>query len=81
MTCRIGKNKITCTRGDRGANLARMKSIVKDTKGAHWLCEYTKDQFNTLNDMYSVDVYNEKGQLEKKFIKSYLTHINDVPKD
>ena len=79
MTCRIGKNSITCIRGS--SNLSRMKSVVEDTKGTQWYCEFTKEQLDMLGDMNVIDVFNDKGQFKKKFIKSYLTHITDVPKD
>jgi len=76
MTCKIGNHKITCFRGKDP--LEGMMGQVKDKQNNEWYIEYTLDEFSQLDDMAHIDAYDEKGKLQKKFIKSFLTFVRAV---
>jgi len=69
----LGKHSITCFRG--GTPLANMKMKVKDRKNNEWYCKCSEEEFNRYPDSRSVEVYDNKGRLAKKFLKGFLTIV------
>jgi len=76
MTCKLGNHKITCFRGRDP--LENLMSIVKDRQGNEWYVEFMAHELEQLDDMCPVDAYDEKGKIQKKFIKSFLTFVRTV---
>jgi hypothetical protein len=56
----------------------KMKSSVQDKAGNEYFCMSNKEDFETMSDTRTVDVY-VKGSLEhKKFIKRFLTFNEEL---
>lgn len=69
-----GVTSISCVRGP----LSTKRSIVKDRLGNEWHCKLTKEEFKKKAENFHLEVFNDKGLFEKKFIKSYLTLVRDL---
>lgn len=67
MTCVLGKNSITCYRGQ-----TQPRGRVRDRQGNEWFVSITKDQFSRAP---KVDVFKEG--VTKKFLTEFLTWINE----
>ena len=68
MTCVLGKNSITCYRGGQKPPKGR----VRDRQGNEWFVSIDKDQFSRTPQ---VEVF--KGEVRKRFMKEFLTWIDE----
>lgn len=73
----IDQNSITCIRGPLG----KMELIVKDRQENEYFCKIKKNLFEMLPDARPIEVFNTKGSLVKKFLKSYLTIVKELKDD
>lgn len=69
-----GITSITCMRGP----ISKMNSIVKDKLGNEWYCKSNRNDFKKLSETYHLEVFNSKGQLEKKFLNGFLTFVREI---
>ena len=73
----ISNHSITCFRGGTKNPMKDLKSIVKNKQGIEYLCKYSKASFDRLTKDQSVEVFDEKGILVKKFLRSFLIFVKD----
>ena len=69
-----GNTSITCIRGP----VSTMNSIVEDKLGNQWHCRKLKKEFDMLSDRYPLEVYNDKGTFQKKFLKGFLKFVKEI---
>jgi len=71
MPCYLGKNSITCYRGQQ----KKYNGKVKDRQGNIWFVEISKKEFDKDTE---IEVFNENGKVRKKFMRQYLIWIESL---
>ena len=72
--CTVEGNKIKCVRG----SLAKMQSRIKDNQNNEYYCKLSKKMFDELNVKVGVEVFDDKGIYTKKFVRSYLSFVEEL---